>query len=104
MPCSVTFINHATVLIEMDGIRILTDPVFSFSVSYFLPRLQKPGIPLSDLPPIDLLLISHNHYDHLNMRSLRRLRRRNQSVVCFPRGDGHYGTRAGFQHIVELSW
>ena len=104
MSDSITFINHATVLIQLNGTTILTDPVFSFSVSYFLPRFKKPGIALKDLPPVDIILISHNHYDHLNLRSLRRLARRSSSRVVLTRGNASYARRAGFTDITELDW
>jgi len=97
-----TFINHATVLISLNGINIITDPVYSFSVSYFLPRLQRPGIPLERLPPLSAILISHNHYDHLNLRTLRRLRRRHSAAFIAPRGVGRYGRRTGFPRVLEL--
>lgn len=104
MPNRITFINHATVLIQFDERTILTDPVYSFSVSYFLPRLKKPGIPLDKLPRIDLVAISHNHYDHLNFRTLRRLRRRDQPRIVVSNGDGRYARRLGFELIHELKW
>lgn len=100
----IIFINHATVLIELNGTRILTDPVFSFSISFFLPRLKSPGISLENLPPIDLILVSHNHYDHLNLRSLRRLAKSHQARVIMTRGNGSYPRRAGFDSIDELDW
>jgi L-ascorbate metabolism protein UlaG (beta-lactamase superfamily) len=100
----VTLINHATVLIELNGIRVLTDPVYSFSVSYFLPRLKKPGISFEQLPPIDVVGISHDHYDHLNLRTLRRISRDHRASILFPRGLGSYGKRTGFAEIVELEW
>ena len=71
---SVTFINHATFLVQVDGVNILTDPVFSERVSPFgwvgPRRVHAPGIALEDLPPIDVILISHNHYDHLDKATL----------------------------------
>ncbi|MEX2116624.1 MAG: MBL fold metallo-hydrolase [Bacteroidota bacterium] len=101
---SVTFINHATVLIELNGIRILTDPVYSFSVSYFLPRLKKPGIPFIKLPPIDVVAISHDHYDHLNLRTLRRISRAHRASILLPRGLASFGRRTGFDEMRELAW
>ena len=100
----VTFINHATALIQIDGTNILTDPVYSFSISYFLPRFKKPGIPLKELPPIDIILISHDHYDHLNLRTLRRLQRRHQARIILSKGNGKYAARVGFEKIDELDW
>ena len=100
----ITFVNHATLLIEIGGVSILTDPIYSLMVSPVVPRLRRPGIPFDNLPPIDLILISHNHYDHLHLRTLRRLARRNPSTLFLPSGDGTYGRRAGFRDIVEIPW
>ena len=74
---SVTFINHSTLLVQVDGVNILTDPVFSERVSPFSfagpKRVRLPGVALEDLPTIDVILISHNHYDHLDVESLQRI-------------------------------
>src|SRR5205823_2413427 len=71
----VTFINHATTLVQLDGINILTDPVWSERVSpvgFTGPRRHvPPGIRFEDLPPVDIVLLSHNHYDHLDVRTLK---------------------------------
>lgn len=104
MPATITLINHATVLIQVGAINILTDPIYSRTVSYLFPRLKKPGIAFNDLPSIDRILISHGDYDHLNMKTLRRLRRRQDSTIIFPKGLGFHGHRTGFQHIVEMNW
>ena len=73
-----TYINHATILIQVDGMNILTDPIWSeraSPVTFAGPkRIRAPGIKISDLPEIDLVLISHNHYDHLDTATLRQLR------------------------------
>jgi L-ascorbate metabolism protein UlaG (beta-lactamase superfamily) len=73
----VTFINHSTVLIQLPGCNILTDPIWSERASpvpWAGPRRHRPpGVRLEDLPPIDVLLLSHNHYDHLDRPTLRRL-------------------------------
>ncbi len=103
MPDSVTLINHATVLIQLGGVNILTDPIYSWTVSYLFPRRQKAGIPFNDLPPIDFILVSHSDYDHLNMKTLRRLRRRGTSTIILPKGIGSYGHRAGFPRVIEMS-
>jgi len=100
---SLTFINHATVLLQLDGVNILTDPIYSFSLGFYIPRLRKPGVPFDALPDIDAILISHADYDHLNLRTLRRLRRKHQSTIVFPAGLGNYGNRAGFENVRELS-
>lgn len=72
-----TFINHSTTLVQLDGLNILTDPVWServSPVSFTGPRRHRPpGIRFEDLPLIDLVLVSHNHYDHLDVATLKRL-------------------------------
>jgi L-ascorbate metabolism protein UlaG (beta-lactamase superfamily) len=65
--------------------------------------MQKPGIPFNDLPSIDYVLVSHSDYDHLNMKTLRRLRRRGSSTLILPKGIGSYGQRAGFPRVFELN-
>jgi len=103
MESRITLINHATLLIQVGGISILTDPIYSRTVSFLFPRRQNPGIPFNDLPSIDFILISHSDYDHLNMKTLRRLRRRQSSTLILPKGIGSYGQRAGFPRVLELS-
>ncbi len=75
IPLVITWVGHATFLIQVDGFNILTDPVFG-SITPFYPRNMQPGISLDELPPIDLLLISHNHWDHLHGPTLLKLRNR----------------------------
>src|SRR5471032_1875039 len=74
---AVTWIGHATALVQASGLSVLTDPIFSRRASpvQFLgpARAQKPGIALPDLPHIDVVVISHNHYDHLDKSSVRAL-------------------------------
>ncbi|MGH6609014.1 MAG: MBL fold metallo-hydrolase [Burkholderiaceae bacterium] len=71
---AVTYIGHATVLVQLGGINVLTDPHFSqraFPVQFMGPkRWQRPGVEMADLPHIDVVLISHNHYDHLDIGSV----------------------------------
>ena len=73
----VTFINHSTLLLQVDGLNILTDPIWSertSPLSWAGPkRVRPPGLRFEDLPPIDAVLISHNHYDHLDIPTLERL-------------------------------
>ncbi len=104
MNCRITFINHATALIQLDGTSVITDPIYTRSVGWIAPRMQKPGIPFDNLPRIDVILLSHNDYDHLSMRTLRRLRRRNQSVVLAPVGDARYACKAGFETVREMNF
>lgn len=99
----VTIINHATVLIQLDGVNILTDPIYSRTVSFLFPRLQRPGIAFEALPPIDIVLVSHSDYDHLNLKTLRRLSRRHAAPIVLPIGLGTYAHSAGFAEVVEVS-
>jgi L-ascorbate metabolism protein UlaG (beta-lactamase superfamily) len=73
----ITYVNHSTFLIQIDGLNILTDPIWSeraSPVSWAGPkRVRLPGIRYQDLPPIDVVLISHNHYDHLDLPTLQKL-------------------------------
>ena len=71
----ITYIGHATLLLEMAGVRILTDPNFESTLGGFLPRVTPPGIALERLPPLDALLLTHAHFDHLSFKSLDRLPR-----------------------------
>lgn len=81
----VTFVNHSTVLIQLDGLNILTDPVWSFRIGPLswlgLTRHISPGIRMEDLPPIDIILISHNHYDHLDIPTLKILTRKHNAQI-----------------------
>jgi hypothetical protein len=107
---SVTFINHATFLIQVDGLNILTDPIYSDRASPFQwvgpRRVHAPGIPLDNLPPIDLVLISHNHYDHLDEETLRRLAARQQTppLVLAGLGNGLLFERLGLPHYRDMAW
>lgn len=104
---SATWIGHSTFLIELAGLNILTDPVFSRYVTPLPPfgprRLAPPGLRFSDLPRIHLVLISHNHYDHLDFPTLKRLATRDQrTIVVAPRGTRNLLRRAGFSRIVLI--
>ena len=81
----VTMVGHATLLVQLGGLNILTDPVWSERVSPFSrlgpKRVNAPGIAWSSLPPIDVVLVSHNHYDHLDLPTLAALRERCDPLV-----------------------
>lgn len=87
----VTMVGHATLLIQIAGLNILTDPVWSdraSPVAFAGPRrVTAPGIELDALPPIDAILLSHNHYDHLDIASLRALHRRHDPLIVTPLGN-----------------
>lgn len=103
-----TFINHSTVLIQTEGFNLITDPVFSRRVSpvrFAGPaRHRPPGIALDDLPAIDAVLISHCHYDHLDLQTLRRLQARDAPRVIAPLQNAAIIARAGSREIIELNW
>ena len=106
----VTYINHATVLIQVAGLNILTDPVWSKRVSPVAfagpKRVRAPGIPIEDLPEIDLILISHNHYDHLDTQSLKAIRARQEEAPLIISGLGNQKLlrKLGYETAVELDW
>lgn len=103
----VTWVGHSTFLIQYGGITILTDPVFSNRISPFvyfggLKRLYPPGLTLENLPKIDIVLLSHNHHDHLDLLSIKKLPKDAQ-YFC-PVGVSKYITRFDKQHVTEMNW
>jgi L-ascorbate metabolism protein UlaG (beta-lactamase superfamily) len=105
MAASITYVNHATLLIQLNGVTVLTDPIYSRTITFFIPRRQKPGIPFAQLPSIDYIVVSHSDYDHLNLKTLRMLRRRGTTTIVVPHGLSRYCRKAGFEDIIELrSW
>jgi L-ascorbate metabolism protein UlaG (beta-lactamase superfamily) len=105
----VTFINHATTLIQLDGVNVLTDPIFSARCSpvpFAGPRrVRPPGLTLAQLPRIDAVVLSHNHYDHLDLPSLLALQDQYPNVRVFA-GAGNRALleRAGLRNVTELDW
>jgi L-ascorbate metabolism protein UlaG (beta-lactamase superfamily) len=87
----ITMVGHATMLIQTEGLNILTDPVWSdraSPVSFAGPkRIIDPGVAFEDLPAIDVVLLSHNHYDHLDLATLARLRQAHDPLVITPLGN-----------------
>lgn len=104
----VTFVNHATTLVQVDGLNILTDPVWSYRVSpvsFAGPtRVRPPGIRFEDLPKIDAVVISHNHYDHLDLPTLQRLGAAHNPRYFVPLGNRAILNAAGIPNVVELDW
>lgn len=103
---SVTWIGHATLLVRMDGVTFLTDPMFSERASpipFAGPkRVVAPGVPLDQLPPVDFAVVSHDHYDHADVASITALARRGTRLVV-PLGLGDLVRSAGGAAI-ELDW
>ena len=104
----VTLINHSTVLLQQSGSHILTDPIWSERASPLTSigprRHRKPGVRWEDLPRIDTVLLSHNHYDHLDLATLRRLADRGQSRFIVPAGVGRLLRSQSIGPVDELDW
>ena len=105
---SVTPVGHATFLIQMDDLNILTDPMWSnrcSPVSWAGPKRHlQPGIRFEDLPPIDVVLVSHNHYDHLDLPTLERLAEKETPRAIVPLGNLDLVQGAGIPMVDELDW
>ncbi len=103
-----TFIGQASFLLQLDGVNILTDPIFSQRASplgFAGPkRVRDPGIRFDELPPIDLVLLSHNHYDHMDLPSLRRLAERFDPLVLTGLGNAPYLAKRGVANVIDLDW
>ncbi|GBF50376.1 hypothetical protein LPTSP4_19010 [Leptospira ryugenii] len=104
----VTFINHASFLIETKSANILTDPVWSNRVGPFSwagpERGIEPGIPFELLPKIDIVLISHNHYDHMDLPSLQRLNERFHPIFIVPKLNKDLLKSVGIETVYDLDW
>ena len=105
---AITFVNHATLLIQLQGLNILTDPIWSNRASPFTwsgpKRVRKPGIDFDALPKIDFVVISHNHYDHMDLETLKRLDERFSPRMLAPLGDKATLSSAGITKIDEMDW
>ncbi len=104
----VTMVGHSTLLIQTDGLNILTDPIWSDRASPFSfvgpHRAHPPALAFDDLPPIDLVLVSHGHYDHMDLPTLKRLYERFQPRILVGLGQGSYLRRAGISNYTEMDW
>lgn len=104
----ITYVNHSTFLIQTNGLNILTDPVWSERVSPFSfagPKRMRPvGIRFEDLPEIDVIIISHNHYDHLDINTLKRLNNRFDVQFIVPLGVDLYLNQHGIEQTKSLNW
>ena len=105
----VTWLGHSTALLEIDGRRVLIDPVWAEHVGpvpvYAPKRFYPPPLPLAELPPVDVVLLSHDHYDHLHERTIRALAARGDRFVA-PLGVGAHLARWGVleERITECDW
>ena len=102
----VTWIGHASVLIQTHGLNILTDPIYAERAGPFgfgPKRVAAPGVAFDDLPRIDLVLVSHNHYDHLDQAALRRLWQRDRPGIVTSLGNDSVIGQVG-AHAMALDW
>jgi L-ascorbate metabolism protein UlaG (beta-lactamase superfamily) len=104
----ITFINHSTFLVQLDGLNILTDPIWSeraSPISWAGPRRHRsPGIRLEDLPPIDLVLLSHDHYDHMDIPTLQWLAKAHRPTIYAGLKNRRVLKKHGIGNVVELDW
>ncbi len=106
---AVTFIGHSSFFLQIGGKNILVDPNFARWI-FILKRLRRPGLRLRDLPPIDAVLVSHAHFDHLHRPSLRAVARltrshsRKRPVIVVPQNLHDLVSDLGYGRIVELEW
>jgi len=105
---AITFIGHSTFLIQTAAGNLLTDPMFSERAGPWNlvgpRRVRQPAVRFEDLPPISTVLLSHNHYDHCDLRTLRRLAKRFGPSVVTPLGNGRLVRSTGIRAIEELDW
>lgn len=104
---NVVFINHSTFLIQIDGLNIITDPVFANRVGPLGigPKRHKPsGLAMNELPKIDIILLSHNHYDHLDIQAVKEIYKKNNSKIICPLGIGLFLDKHNIKHLPDLNW
>jgi len=98
---AITWIGHASFLIQFTDLNVLVDPNFA-NWLFLLKRIKRCGLKIADLPPIDLVLLSHAHFDHFHKPTLRKLP--HPKIGVMPRGVGDLAHNLGFSRIVELEW
>lgn len=100
----ITWIGHSTLLIQIGGMNIITDPIFG-NASPLYPRIMQPGIRLENLPPIDCVLISHNHPDHMEAYALKELYKYNRNIkFLVPFGDKAWFDKRSINSAIQSLW
>jgi L-ascorbate metabolism protein UlaG (beta-lactamase superfamily) len=105
----VTFIGHSSFFLQIGGSNVLVDPIFAPWL-FLLKRLRRPGLRIQDIPPLDAVLVTHAHFDHLHRPSLRAIARTTRikcgraPLLIVPANVGDLVFDLGFERIVELSW
>jgi L-ascorbate metabolism protein UlaG (beta-lactamase superfamily) len=104
----ITFIGHSTFLVQSQSANVIIDPVYSNHAGPLgrigPRRVRQPGVAFSDLPPISIVLVSNNHYDHCDVPTLRALRQRFDPVFITPLGNSRALRKTGTKRIEELDW
>ena len=105
---AITFVGQSTFLLQLGGVNVLTDPIWSERASpvrWAGPRrVRRPGVAFERLPPIDVVLVSHTHYDHLDLPTLLRLERRDAPLIVTGLGNRRFLKRRGLAKVEELDW
>jgi L-ascorbate metabolism protein UlaG (beta-lactamase superfamily) len=96
-----SWIGHSTFVIQVNGLTIVTDPVWANRLGT-VKRLTRPGIPIGDMPNVDIVIISHSHYDHLHFTSIKKLKGNPQFFV--PIGLGRLFRKKGYKNVTEFAW
>lgn len=99
---SVTWAGHASVIHRLDGVTALSDPVWSPRIAFLVRRLTPAAPRWEDVPSPQIVALSHNHYDHLDADTVKRVRK--TATMCVPRGDGPWFRRRRFRQVEEFDW
>src|SRR5664280_1726809 len=98
---AITWIGHASFLLQFTDLNVLIDPNFA-NWLFLLKRIKRSGLKIEDLPPVDLVLLTHAHFDHFHKPTLRRLPR--PKICVMPWGVGDLALDLGFERVIELEW
>ncbi len=102
LPASLTWVGHASFIARLGAKLVAIDPIFSERIQGVVKRISPPGVVPEQLPPIEVVLVTHNHYDHLDVASLQRIGP--EALYVVPLGNAKTLERAGLRRVVELDW